>query len=594
MATSPYPVLRYFARPYPWLLGGLCLATLVSSLLEALNLAAFFPVFHALLQGGDAAAQRGVLRAIASLVDVLPFRDPVVAAVVFLLAMTVLKSSAMLLREGLVAYTSGTVQHDIKNRLMECYARAPFLFFLDTKQGKLIYDVSVAAPRVGILGQKMAQLVSEVLKVAVLGGLLLVTLPLATAALAVVAFGYHRLTVYLSRKISYHTGKGRAVAGAEQTTIVNELLTGIRQIVAFGTQDTWLGRFAHHGRIFRSLFIKDAVWLAVPRGILELVALLVIVGAFLLSRATAGAALTADLALVGVFALGLLRILPSLTSLGQLRMEILSLMGDAEGVYRVLTETTPRRSGGRRVAPDLRTAIVLEDVSFGYPGKGLLLDRLNVAFEKGKVTAIVGPSGSGKTTIVNLLLGFLEPGQGRILVDGVELGEYRLESWRQRLGFVSQDPFVYHGTVADNITLGRSGRSRQAIERAAEIANAHAFVTQLPQGYDTPVGDRGMKLSGGEQQRLAIARAVLDEPEILVFDEATSSLDTLAEKVVQRAIETISRDRTVIIVAHRLSTVRYADKIIVLEQGRVVEEGTHHDLLGHQGRYFQLVASGER
>jgi len=274
-------------------------------------------------------------------------------------------------------------------------------------------------------------------------------------------------------------------------------------------------------------------------------------------------------------------------------MEILSLMGDAEGVHRALTQTKPRRTGGSRVAPSLETALAFEDVSFAYPGKGLLLDRLRVTFEKGKVTAIVGPSGSGKTTIVNLALGFLEPGTGRILVDGVELCEYSLETWRRRIGFVSQDPFVYHGTVADNIALGRSGRSRQATQRAAEIANAHGFITELPEGYDTFVGDRGMKLSGGEQQRIAIARAVLDDPEILIFDEATSSLDTEAEKLVQRAIETISRDRTVILVAHRLSTVRYADKIIVLEKGRIAEEGTHCQLLDSHGRYFELVASGQ-
>jgi subfamily B ATP-binding cassette protein MsbA len=192
--------------------------------------------------------------------------------------------------------------------------------------------------------------------------------------------------------------------------------------------------------------------------------------------------------------------------------------------------------------------------------------------------------------MVNLILGFFEPSEGHILIDGVPLHEYRLETWLRRIGFVSQDPFIYHATIAANIKFGRNGFSWQSVRKAAEIANAQEFISELPQGYEAVVGDRGMKLSGGQQQRIAIARAVLHDPEILIFDEATSSLDTISEKLVQQAIENISKGRTVIIIAHRLSTIRHADKIVVLDQGRVIEEGTHQELLGGHGRYFELVA----
>ena len=251
----------------------------------------------------------------------------------------------------------------------------------------------------------------------------------------------------------------------------------------------------------------------------------------------------------------------------------------------------PRRNDGTRDLDSFKRAILFEDVSFTYKGRDTLLKRVNVAFEKGKVTAIVGPSGAGKTTIINLILGLFEPTEGRITLDGVPLRDYKQEAWLSKIGFVSQEPFIYHSTVADNITFGRNGHSMESIVKAATTANAQGFISELPHGYDTLVGERGMKLSGGQQQRIAIARAVLDEPELLIFDEATSSLDTVSERLVQDAIDNVSKNRTVITIAHRLSTISYADKIIVLDHGRIAEEGNHQELLKRQGHYSRLVAS---
>ena len=219
-----------------------------------------------------------------------------------------------------------------------------------------------------------------------------------------------------------------------------------------------------------------------------------------------------------------------------------------------------------------------------------MFHQLNLTFEKGSVTGIVGASGSGKTTIINLILGLFQPSNGKITVDGHEIQELTDESWLNRIGFVSQDLFSYHASVEDNIVFGRSIAEHEMISEAAQIANADEFITTLPEGYGTIVGERGLKLSGGQQQRLAIARAVLNRPDILIFDEATSSLDTVSERSVQEAIDNVSVDRTVIIIAHRLSTVRHADKIIVLDEGKVVEEGSHEDLLKNQGHYYSLVS----
>ena len=216
-----------------------------------------------------------------------------------------------------------------------------------------------------------------------------------------------------------------------------------------------------------------------------------------------------------------------------------------------------------------------------------------MSFEKGKVTAIVGTSGAGKTTIINLILGLFEPTEGTITVDGIPLQELKQETWLSKIGFVSQETFTYHSTVSDNIMIGRTDRSDESIAKAAKVANAHGFISELDEGYQTVIGERGMKFSGGQQQRLAIARALLDSPEFMLFDEATSSLDTISERAVQESIDLVSKDRTDVIVAHRLSTISHADKIIVLDNGQVVETGKHNELLSLNGHYARLAGAAK-
>jgi ABC-type multidrug transport system fused ATPase/permease subunit len=292
---------------------------------------------------------------------------------------------------------------------------------------------------------------------------------------------------------------------------------------------------------------------------------------------------------MGVFAVALMRLLPALLSLGATRMGFMSNLPGVEQTYRAITSPLPQRSDGNLALESFERAIVFENVSFAHKRRETLLQDMDLTFEKGQVTAIAGPSGAGKTTIINLILGLFQPTKGKITVDGIPLQDIKQETWLSKIGFVSQDPFTYHTTIAENILFGRNEHSRESVIQAAKIANAHGFISELPQGYDTVVGDRGMTLSGGQQQRLAIARAMLGSPEILIFDEATSSLDSLSETLVQEAIDSVSIDRTVIIIAHRFSTIEHADKIIVLDNGRVVEQGPHQELLSGQGLYAHMA-----
>jgi len=242
--------------------------------------------------------------------------------------------------------------------------------------------------------------------------------------------------------------------------------------------------------------------------------------------------------------------------------------------------------GGDKAAfeRDLR----FENVTFAYEDAPVL-SGIDVVARKGEVVALVGPSGSGKSTLVDLIPRFYEPGKGRILLDGIDTREIKLPALRALTGIVSQETVLFHDTVRNNIAYGAPNKYSQAqIEAAARAANAHEFIIELPQGYDTMLGERGTRLSGGQRQRLAIARALLSDPPILILDEATSALDTESERLVQEAVDRLLQGRTVFVIAHRLSTVTHADQIIVLDRGEIVERGTHAELLAKRGAYSRL------
>jgi subfamily B ATP-binding cassette protein MsbA len=242
----------------------------------------------------------------------------------------------------------------------------------------------------------------------------------------------------------------------------------------------------------------------------------------------------------------------------------------------------------RSIMPTIRGAVKFERVSFSYePGKEVLK---NVSFEAtaGSVTALVGTSGSGKTTLSSLVATYVTPDTGTIYVDGVDLSTVTLESYRSQLGVVLQDDFLFEGTIKENILFPRPQATAQELEEAVRAAHVDEFTTRFELGLDTVIGERGVKLSGGQRQRVAIARALLANPRILILDEATSNLDTESEAFIQESLKRLMKGRTTFVIAHRLSTIRQADQILVIEKGEIVERGTHDELIGKKGRYFEL------
>ena len=281
------------------------------------------------------------------------------------------------------------------------------------------------------------------------------------------------------------------------------------------------------------------------------------------------------------------RLLWPLTSLGETFDLYQRAMASTHRVLDLL-DTRPAITDGPARAADVRGELRFESVSFAYEGREPVLSDVDIAIPAGRTTAIVGATGSGKTTLVKLILRFYDVTAGRLVLDGVDLRELRVHDLRQAIGLVSQDVFLFHGTVRDNIAYGDLDATDEQVRSAAAIAEATEFIERLPDGYDTIVGERGQKLSGGQRQRLSIARAVLKDPPILVLDEATSAVDNETEAAIQRSLERIAVGRTTIVIAHRLSTVRNADQIHVLEGGRVKERGRHDGLLELDGLYASL------
>lgn len=592
MKVKNLKTILFFVKDYKRYVFEVSFLSIMYAFFEGLNIAVLFPIISSVIGDGVRTGEKSsIIVALNKLIGIIPIKDIFIAACVFVIIVVILKSIFRYSYMVLSAFASYKIWDDVQKRLFSKYISADYRYFLDHKQGEIVYRLYNAPAAVGGILKLVPQLLTEILKIIFIGAILFSMSFSVTCGVIFIAGIFYFFTREVSNKISYFIGKGRIEAGESQNILINEMINGIKQIKVFLGEKRWMSNFYRAMDKYFRLSKKDTLWINMPVNALEIFAL-VTLGIFLIFiRKFSPQNLASNLPLIAVFAYAFQRMMPSLSLITNLKMQIMGGLPILEILRSVIDERMSYLTDGVKAIEMFNEKIEFDNVSFCYPGRSEALSNISISFEKNKCIAIVGQSGSGKTTMVNLLIRLFDPTEGAVLIDGIDLRDYKKDSWLSKIGFVSQDTFIFHATVRENIAFGLDNIKMEDIINATKIANAHDFILRLSDGYDTIVGERGMKLSGGEQQRLSIARAVLRNPQILIFDEATSALDNTSQSLIQNSINKIVKDHTVILIAHRLSTIVNADKIIVLDGGVIKEQGNHIELIAKKGFYWRLYSN---
>lgn len=495
------------------------------------------------------------------------------------------------IRQYLAQWTSNKILYDIRKKLYNHLQALSARFYANNQVGQVISRVinDVEQTKDFILTGLMNIWLDCITIIIALSIMFFLDVELTLAALFI--FPFYILTVYVFFGRLRKLTRERSQALAEVQGFLHERVQGISVVKSFAIEDNEAKNFDKKNTNFLTRALKHTRWnaysFAAINTVTDIGPIIVIgVGAYL---AISGSITVGTLAaFVGYLELlfgPLRRLVASFTTLTQ-------SFASMDRVFQLIDEDYDIKNGvGAQPIEIKQGRIDIDHVSFQYnDNEAPILKDINLSIEKGETVAFVGMSGGGKSTLINLIPRFYDVTSGQILIDGHNIKDFLTGSLRNQIGLVQQDNILFSDTVKENILLGRPTATDEEVVEAAKMSNAHDFIMNLPQGYDTEVGERGVKLSGGQKQRLSIARIFLNNPPILILDEATSALDLESESIIQEALDVLSKDRTTLIVAHRLSTITHADKIVVIENGHIVETGTHRELIAKQGAYEHLYS----
>lgn len=594
-AGATYRRLLPFLRPHQWKLAGNIACNMIAAVLDVFSFTLLIPFLAALFQQ-DSLLPTGAgwitevqNATVGAFLDPQDPRGSLTAMIVVILIVVAIKNVFVWLSGQFAATLQEFVTRDLRDAVFRHMQRLPLRYFQQTKVGqvisKILSDTDQTKTLVTELVTRTTQNVAQI--VATLYALFAMSARLTLLSFAIAPL----LTLALQpllRRLRRGYRRSRNDFG-EATSVLQEVVSGVRMVKSFGGEMYEDARFGSASHRYSDGMVRVNRVSALSQPVTEMIGMAIAVLILWIGAMGVldGTGMKAPELIV--FMTMVMRLLPPLKQISQAPNIAQQAIAAAERLFDVLDRPTEAQTDrGTRTIALLERAVEFQNVSFAYDDEPVLRD-ISFMARRGTVVALVGASGAGKTTLVDLIPRFYEPSAGRILFDGVDSREIELGSLRSLTGIVSQDTVLFNDTVRNNIAYGSAKRyTMEQVERAARAANAHDFICALPHGYDTILGERGTRLSGGQRQRLAIARALLIDPPILILDEATSALDTESERLVQEAVDRLLTGRTVFVIAHRLSTIVHADLILVLDQGRIVERGTHTELLAGHGTYFRL------
>ena len=585
-------MIRTLARhikPYRLQVGLSLILGILLATLEGVGLGLLVPILQGLSSSESLTSGNPIIDWVSRPFAKISSQARLQVLVLVLFAVTVLKNTASYGHTVLSEWLRVNLMRHLRCKIFEQLLNVGYAFLAQRRAGDLWNELTSETNRAAQLVVLLVQQAAILFVVAVCVGLLLIiswplTLLAGTTLVSLSIF----LRTFIRR--SREAGEGISRAYADYSSIGIETLGAMRILRLFGRERFELTRFDRMAKRANQADMRSARIRALTIPVSEIFAM-----GMLALTLTLGARFyvhqsDAMIPLLLTFLFILYRLMPRVTRFNSNRAIIANHLPALNSVIRALSpDGKPFIGSGQKPFVRLLDGIRFEDVSFSYADRGLpVLMNLNLVIPSGRTTAIVGASGAGKSTLSDLIPRLYDPKHGRITADGIDIKDFELASWRAAIGVVSQDTFIFNASIGENIAYGRPDATESDIHDASRHANAYEFITQMPQGFDTEVGDRGIRLSGGQKQRIAIARAILRNPQVLILDEATSALDTESERLVQTALEELKKNRTVVVIAHRLSTVQSADQIIVVQEGRVVERGTHPQLLRSRGPYWHF------